>query len=512
MSPSTPPPIPHLPTAKAVQELRALYRISQTVGASLDLTTAVAPVLRILAEELGMQRGTLALLNPDTGELAIEVAHGLTPAERRRGRYRVGEGVMGRVLERGEPMVIPSIGSEPLFLDRTGARRSLDRSRVAFLCVPVKVGGETVGVLSADRLPEAGEDLEDDLRVLTIVAGLVAQAVHVQQMVRREKEALLKENRRLREALDERFGLESLAGESPARRAVAEQVRLAARTRVPVLITGERGTGRSFVARAIHVASDRRWGPFVEVTCGAGSPEALEETLFGPDGAVAAAREGTLFLDGVELLAPGAQERLLGFLQGSRTGSRPSGVRVVAAGSSDLPERVRHGRFRADLYRRLGGIPVHLPPLRQSREDVPAFVQAFLRRHAPREMRFSAEAEALLMRYPWPGNLPELEGVVRHAADRAEGGLIRPEHLPARVRTDVPADLQGVEEVLARWADRLLERRPPEGVYRAAIDRLDRVLVRRALARSGGVKLEAARLLGINRNTLYSKLERMDEG
>ncbi len=512
MTPPTSPPIPHLPTAKAVQELRALYRISQTVGASLDLTTAVAPVLQILAEELGMQRGTLALLNPDTGELAIEVAHGLTPAERRRGRYRVGEGVMGRVLERGEPMVIPSIGNEPLFLDRTGARRALDRSRVAFLCVPVKVGGETVGVLSADRLPEAGEDLEDDLRVLTIVAGLVAQAVHVQQMVRREKEALLRENRRLREALDERFGLESLAGESPARRAVAEQVRLAARTRAPVLITGERGTGRSFVARAIHAASDRRWAPFVEVTCGSGSAEALEETLFGPEGAATEARGGTLFLDGVERLGPGVQEGLLRFLQGSRPGKGSTGVRVVAAGSSDLPDRVRDGRFRADLYRRLGGVPVHLPPLRQAREDVPAFVRAFLNRHAPRDMRVAPEAEDLLARYPWPGNLSELESVIRHALDRADAGVIRPEHLPARVRGEVPADIQGVEEVLARWADRLLERRPPGGVYRAVLDRLDRVLVRRALARSGGVKLEAARLLGINRNTLYAKLERMDDG
>ncbi len=128
---------------QALRELRALYRVSQAVSATLDLAQVVEQILTILAEELGMQRGTLALVDPETGDLAIEVAHGLSEAEKRRGRYRVGEGVMGRVLEHGEPLAIPSIGAEPLFLDRTGARRELDRAQVAFLCVPVKVGART---------------------------------------------------------------------------------------------------------------------------------------------------------------------------------------------------------------------------------------------------------------------------------------------------------------------------------------------------------------------------------
>ncbi len=495
-------------SARTLKELRALYRISMAVGASLDLAEAVGPVLRILAEELGMERGTLALLDPDTGELAIEVAHGLTPAEVRRGRYRVGEGVVGRVLERGEPMVIPSIGNEPLFLDRTGSRRGIDRSRVAFLCVPIKVGGDTVGVLSADRLPAAGEDLDDDLRVLTIVAGLVAQAVRIQRMVRGVKAALAEENQRLRHALEAQYGMANFIGTSPARRAVAEQVRLAARTRTPVLITGERGTGKSFVARTIHLASDRSSFPFSAVVCSAGSDEALELVLFGPEGVLRGGVAGTVFLDDVDALGPRLQQELLTAIQ---AGGRGGGVRVVAASRRELAERVRRGAFLPELYRRLGSVPIHLPPLRQMREDLPAFVRMFLRRLGGEGVSLPPEVEDLLRRYPWPGNLSELEAVLAEALERCPGDRIRPRDLPERIRGGGSADPAEVEAVLGRWADQLLENPPPEGVYRAVLDRVDRVLVRRALARAGGVRLQAARLLGINRNTLYAKLDRMED-
>ncbi len=487
---------------RTVKELRALYRVSQAVGASLNLTEAVEPVLRILAEELGMQRGTLALAEPDSGELVIEVAHGLTPAEIRRGRYRVGEGVMGRVLERGEPMVIPSIGAEPLFLDRTGARAGLDRSRVAFLCVPVKLGGETVGVLSADRLPAAGDELEDDLRVLEVVAALLAQAVRVQRMLRVDRRALEEENRRLREAFQERYGPGAWVGESPARRAVWDQVRLAARTRAPVLITGEAGTGRGFVARAIHAASAGE-RPFVEVGCGGRDPTELEAALFGPGGAVERARGGTLYLKDVEHLPPDLQGVALAVL---KAGGR-AGPRFVASAGPGLAEAVRQGRFRSDLYRRLSGVPVHVPSLAEARADVVPLARVFLARAAGPGARFLPEAEAALRERPWPGNLAELEAAVRAAAARAGGGDVAAEHLlsqPGRGESPVTP-----EAVIARWVDELLDRPPPGGVYRALVDRLDRIAVARALERAGGVRIRAAELLGINRNTLYAKLERM---
>ncbi|GAB4250496.1 sigma 54-interacting transcriptional regulator [Deferrisoma sp.] len=492
---ATPRPLP-----RTVKELRALYRISQAVGASLELTEAVEPVLRILAEELGMQRGTLALVEPGTGELVIEVAHGLTPAEIRRGRYRVGEGVMGRVLERGEPMVIPSIGAEPLFLDRTGARAGLDRSRVAFLCVPVKVAGETVGVLSADRLPAVGDELEDDLRVLQVVAALVAQAVRTQQRLRSDRRALEEENRRLREAFQERYGPPAWVGESPARAAVWDQVRFAARGRSPALITGAPGTGRGFVARAIHAASALP-GPFVEVPCARREPGDLERALFGPGGAAEQAAGGTLYLKDVESLPADLQAVLLRLL-------RAGNPRVVASAGPELAEAVRRGAFRDDLYRRLAALPIHLPSLAEAKADVVPLARALLARVAGPGARFSEEAEAALRSRAWPGNVAELEGVVREAAARAGGGEVGAEHVDGPGRDAVPAG--SAEEVLGRWVEELLDRPPPEGVYRALVDRLDRIAVARALNRAGGVRIRAAELLGINRNTLYAKLDRMN--
>ncbi len=497
---------------RSLLEVSALYRVSQAVSSSLDLGYVVDRVLAILAEDLGMQRGTLAVLDPDTGDLAIEAAHGLTAEERRRGRYRVGEGITGRVLERGEPMAVPSIGNEPLFLDRTGARRELDRARVAFLCVPVKVGGRAVGVLSADRLPAVGEDLEEDLRVLEIVAGLVAQAVQLRQMVAGEKAGLVRENRRLREAIDGRHRLGQLVGSSPAIRAVFDQVSLASRSPAPVLLTGEPGTGKEFVARTIHGNSDRWRGPFVRVACGAAPPPALEADLFGPPGGgrLAEVGGGTLFLDGVEALSGELQGRVLAEVLGR------SDVRVIAAAAVDLTVRVKDGAFLPELHRRLGAVPIHLPPLRARREDIPALAREFLDRcraaGAGLAQSFAPDALARLLDHPWPGNVRQLEAVVWAAARAAGGKVLGARDLDGPLRAADPGEgPDPLDAAVADLADRLLEDPPPAGVYRTVIDRVDRVLLRRALRATGGVRVRAARLLGINRNTLYAKLDRLED-
>ncbi|MDW7712553.1 MAG: sigma 54-interacting transcriptional regulator, partial [Deferrisomatales bacterium] len=456
-------------------------------------------------------------------------------AERRRGRYRVGEGVMGRVLETGQPMVIPSIGAEPLFLDRTGARADLDRSRVAFLCVPVKVGTRTVGVLSADRLSAGEQDLEEDLRLLSIVAGVVAQAVRVQQMVRREKAELADENRRLRRALDGAYRLDNMVGTSPLMLAVYEQVHLVAKSRATVLITGESGTGKELVAKAIHFNSDRAQKPYVRLSCASLPPTLLESELFGHErgaftGAVARkpgrfelADGGTIFLDEVGEIPLELQVKLLRVLQErelERLGGRETlrvDVRVVAATNRELAREVREGRFREDLYYRLNVVPLHLPPLRERREDVPLLAHHFLRRFSEENRKpfegISPEALELLVRHDWPGNVRELENTVERAVVLARGPLILPQDLPGFLAESAPARGEGprLEDAVARVAADLFEEPPPEGVYRAVVGRVERVLLDHALARSGGVRLQAARLLGINRNTLYAKLERPDE-
>ena len=160
-------------------EIGALLAISEKLGASRDLSETFQQIMEILASKLGMERGTLTLLDRDTKQLGIRVAHGLSEEEISRGKYKIGEGITGKVVETGGPVVIPSIGREPLFLDRTGARRNIDRDNIAFLCAPLKLEHEVVGVLSVDKVRSGDDTLESDLRLLTIIASMIALAVRV---------------------------------------------------------------------------------------------------------------------------------------------------------------------------------------------------------------------------------------------------------------------------------------------------------------------------------------------
>jgi len=167
-------------------DLKAFMEVSRALSTSLDLEEVMNAIMDAMVEHLGMERSTLTLLNSKTGELMIEVARGLSEDEISRGKYRPGEGVTGRVLETGEAMIVPDIGKEPLFLNRTRARKGLDKSSIAFLCIPVKIGNETIGALSADRDRPAERDLEHDLRTLTIIASFAATAVKINHMVQEE--------------------------------------------------------------------------------------------------------------------------------------------------------------------------------------------------------------------------------------------------------------------------------------------------------------------------------------
>ena len=151
MSPLDPSPKP--------DEIACLYEITKAIHSTLDLRKALYRVLDLLSEHLGMKRGSITLLNPDTSEIHIEVAHGISTTAKTKGRYKLGEGVTGRVIESGRPMAVPQIKEEPLFLDRTGARSRMDKSKISFICVPIKEGRRVIGALSADRIFEGSSPL-----------------------------------------------------------------------------------------------------------------------------------------------------------------------------------------------------------------------------------------------------------------------------------------------------------------------------------------------------------------
>ncbi|HNT58215.1 MAG TPA: GAF domain-containing protein, partial [Syntrophales bacterium] len=173
---------------REVRELGLLWEISRFLGQSMDLRAVVGMVLSSLAEHMGMSRGTLTLLNRRTGEILIEAAHGLSEVEKRKGSYRVGEGITGKVVQTGEPVVVPHISEEPHFLNRTGSRKDLRKKDISFICVPIKIGNEVIGTLSADRLFDETVALNEDVRLLTIIASMVAQAVKMRQEAMEERE------------------------------------------------------------------------------------------------------------------------------------------------------------------------------------------------------------------------------------------------------------------------------------------------------------------------------------
>jgi len=306
-----------------------------------------------------------------------------------------------------------------------------------------------------------------------------------------------------------------VGGSEPMRRAL-ELVRKVAATDATVLVLGESGTGKELVARALHAGSRRAAGPFVSISCAAIPESLLESELFGHErgaftgavkkklGRFELADGGTLFLDEVGELPPAMQVKLLRVLQEQRF-ERVGGeetveveVRVVAATNRDLGAMIKAGAFREDLYYRLAVVPVTLPPLRERPGDVRALCEHFLVKLAPRAGRrvlgLSPEALALLERHRWPGNVRELENALAQALVFAEGEVIQPEDLPEGLRQAPPAPALPVP-----GGDRGLNE---------ILEELERQLVQAAWQKAGGVKAEAARLLGLGPSALASKLEK----
>ena len=301
---------------------------------------------------------------------------------------------------------------------------------------------------------------------------------------------------------------EDLVGGSPAMREVQKAIGMLADMDATVLITGETGTGKEVVARAIHRHGRRAGGPFVAVNCAAIPADLLESQLFGHvrgafTGAVAdragsfrEAHGGTLFLDEIGDMDAALQAKLLRVLQErvvTPVGGKPVAVdvRILSATHRDLPREIRAGRFREDLFWRLGVVPVALPPLRERLSDILALAEHFLAL-ADGAKRLSAEAAALLLSHPWPGNVRELRNAMERAAVLSRRPIVAAADL-AFLGTSGP----GADEAAADSLD-----------LPAAVARLESALIRRALAASGGKRAEAARLLGIHRQLLYEKLRR----
>ncbi|MCK4542969.1 MAG: sigma 54-interacting transcriptional regulator, partial [Spirochaetales bacterium] len=272
---------PEVDINRKINELSLLFEISRILDTSPDIRDVINTVLKSLADYMGMERGTVSLLNRQTGKITIEAAYKLTPAQIARGVYSPGEGITGKVVQSGKPMIIPDILKEPTFINKTGARRSLKDHPLSFICVPVRLGNETMGALSVDKRPSGGSPLEDDLRLLTITSSMIAQAVKLRRNFQEDRLTLLEENRRLQKELKDRYKPANIIGNSSVMEEVFELIAQVSRSDASVLILGESGTGKELVAREIHYNSLRADNPLIKVNCAALPESVIESELFG---------------------------------------------------------------------------------------------------------------------------------------------------------------------------------------------------------------------------------------
>jgi len=496
-----------------VRELEALYHISQVLATGAGQRQKLAAVLDVLDSDLGMRRGMVALVSPDERELLVEVAHKLSDGQRRAVRYEMGEGVVGKVVQTGKPAVVPKISQEPLFLDRLHQRRKIARDEISFICVPVAVGAEVIGALSADRLFDESDSLDEDVRVLSIVASMIATDVESRRQQEAERQALESENLRLRTELADRFRPENIIGNSGAMREVYRAIHQVAGSDTTVLIRGESGTGKELVAHAIHYAGPRASGPFVKINCAALSENLLESELFGHEkgaftgatqmrkGRIEEAEGGTLFLDEVGDFSAATQVKLLRVLQErtyERVGSsapRHANVRILTATNRDLEAAVGDGSFRQDLYYRINVFPILLPPLRERKDDVLLLADHFVERYAERMgkdvRRVSTPAINMMVAYHWPGNVRELENCIERAVLLSTDGVIRGHHLPPTLQTSEASGTVGTGSLAERTA-----------VFQ-------RDIIVDALKRTGGNAAAAARELGTTARILRYRAEQL---
>jgi DNA-binding NtrC family response regulator len=355
-----------------------------------------------------------------------------------------------------------------------------------------------------------------------------------------ERRQLSEKVAELSSQLDKRFGFESIIGRSASMEVLFDQMKLVAPTRSNVLIVGESGTGKELVANAIHRASPRREERFLAINCGAIPSDILESELFGHErgsftgaigrkiGKFELAHRGTLFLDEISELYPELQVKLLRVLEERRImrvgGSELFDVdfRLVAATNKDLEREIAEGRFREDLYYRLKVVTLRIPPLRERREDVPViaehYLRAFCKEHGREPKRLTGEAVAVLQEYPWPGNVRELKNAMESIVVFHRGELVEPADLPSEIRSALgvagrPPAAAGAAERAAEGGQPAESRSAPRPEGPKTMADIERDAILEMLDRTGGRRVEAARLLDIGLRTLQRKLkEYKDQG
>jgi len=431
-----------------IEELSLLFEISGILDSSINLQDVLGPVLKVLSKHTKIVGGLITLFNNETGDITVEASYGLSLDQERKGKYRIGEGITGLVVQTGKPSVVPRTSEEPKYLDKMGFKMNGRERELSFICLPIKLENKVIGTLSVYRIYSDNFALNDFVRLLTVVCSLISKAVKLRQEALKERDRLLSENIRLQKELEAKFHPSNIIGNSKVMQEVY---------------------------RLIEQVSSRK-------------------------GRFELANGGTLFLDEIGDLTPQTQIKLLRVLQEREfekvggTNTIKVNVRIIAATNRNLEELIEKGLFRQDLYYRLNVFPIHLPPLRDRKSDIllltDYFVEKYSKMHSKNIRRISTPAIDMLMAYHWPGNVRELENCVERAVLVSNDEVIHGHHLPPTLQTGESSDTI------------------PKGPLKAKLESIEREFILDALKSTSGNMAKASKLLGLTERQMGIRVKK----
>ena len=498
---------------RSVQELAVILEVSRTIEKSFELHDIAQPVLRKIQNLMGLQCGAITLVNRDSGELAIDEAVGL-PRKSPEGYLQIVHDIARRVISSGAAQAIDINTNESGEASIVNGGDTSFFKKSTLLCVPIRADNELVGTMSVEREHDARASIEADMRLISMVASLIGQAVRVRHAAWEQIATLRAENERLQVQIARGFRPSDMVGTSSSMRTVYYHIEQVSGSKTTVLIRGESGTGKELVAKALHENSGRKNGPFVKFNCAALPDSIIESELFGHEkgaftgalsmrkGRFEIADKGTIFLDEIGDISPNVQTKLLRVLQEreiERVGSQTPikiDVRIIAATSRDLETMIANNTFRADLYYRLNVFPIYIPPLRERKCDILLLADHFIEKYSAlngtKVRRISSAAIDLLTTYYWPGNVRELENCIERAVLLAKGDAIMTQHLPPTLQRKT------TEELDSSKAATLEE----------AVDALEREMIVDALKDTGSNMAEASRRLGLTERKMGLRVQK----
>jgi len=532
--------IRHLNDRQFIQDL--LIKISTFLGRQPDFKKVFESTVKLLEENIGLSRTALFLHSEVTHDLTIEYSLNYSENQIERSRYKPGEGLTGKVFSTKVPIVVADISQDKNFLNKSGISR-VD-THMSFFSYPIILKDKVKGVFNME-IPYVNQGKFSDYTFLVqLLSTFFSQAILIQDLIEQTQSDIKNENILLKRQFDHSYVFENIAGKSRIMEQLFKTMAMAADSNSSILLTGESGTGKELFASAIHRNSMRKDNKLVKINCAAIPPDLLESELFGYDkgaftgadkdhpGKFLTAHKGTLFLDEIGDMDYKLQSKLLRFLQEKEFSPLGSNkvynvdVRIIAATNADIETLMKEHKFREDLFYRLNVIQIHIPPLRERKEDLPFIIEHLINKISQNNKKnaksLTREAFEALEAYNFPGNVRELENILERGFVLSKGNTIDildiglPANVkPAQSETVSPGEAVAMAPTrdtftIGNWIQNIIANSTEGNLYKDVINEMEKELIQLLLKKTFYNKSKTARILGLNRLTLDKKIKEME--